>query len=280
MATLYLVSTPIGNLADITERAREVLGGSRRILAEDTRRTSILLRHLGVDRPLVSLHAHNEAERVERILRWMEDGESIALVSDAGTPLVSDPGSRLVSAVAEAGHDVVPVPGASAVLAALVGSGLPTDRFAFLGFLARRGADRDTALDRVAVSEETVILFESPERVGGLLEDLVERCGPERRVAVGRELTKVHEEFFRGTLWEALCYYEGSVRGEITVVVEPAAEDGGPDAVDEAAARALTRALLAEGTRPSRAAREVARRLGIPRNLAYELVQDEHEESR
>lgn len=273
MSTLYLVSTPIGNLSDVTLRAREVLDGVGVVLAEDTRRSRVLLDHLEVRAELISLHAHNEAERVERVLGLLDKGRDVALVSDAGTPLVSDPGGRLVRAVLGSGHRVVPVPGPSAVLAALVGSGLPADRFAFLGFPPRKGGERERLLERVAAAPETTVLFESPERLTALLDDLERLCGPDRRVAVGREMTKVHEEFVRGTIPEVRAYYqEHPPRGEATLVVGPAAEREEADSVDEAAAGALARALLDEGMRPSRAAREVARRLGIPRNAAYRIV--------
>ena len=275
MGTLYLVATPIGNLEDISRRAARVLSEVTRVLAEDTRRTVVLMEHLGLRVPLVSLHEHNEAARTEQALAWLAGGEDLALVSDAGTPLISDPGDRLVRAAVEAGHAIVPLPGPSAVLTALVSSGLPSDRFVFLGFPPRRGGERSRLLDRVAGSEETVILFESPERLGSLLGDLAGVCGEGRRVAVARELTKVHEEVVRGTLAEALRYYEETPpRGEVTVVIESAAERGPPDAADQAAARSLARALVDEGLRPSHAAREVARRLGLPKNLAYEIVQE------
>lgn len=279
MATLYLVSTPIGNLDDLTHRAERVLGEVDRVLAEDTRRTGGLLRHLGLSRPMASYHAHNEAARTEEALTWLAAGEDVALVTDAGTPSVSDPGRRLVEAAAEAGHDVTPVPGPSAVTAALVASGLPATPFLFLGFVPRKGRERTEVLERVAASPDSVVLFESPERLLALLEALKGLCGPERRVAVCRELTKLHEETVRGTLDEAYRYYqEGGVRGEVTLVVGPApAAPDAPDEVDERAGRALARALLDEGTSPSRAAREVARRLGVPRNAAYELVQAERD---
>lgn len=273
MSILYLVSTPIGNLSDVTLRAREVLGAVDVILAEDTRRSRILLDHLDIDGDLRSLHAHNEAERAAEVVQLLERGLELALVSDAGTPLVSDPGARLVREVVEAGHRVVPVPGPSAVMAALVASGLPAERFAFLGFPPRKGGEREALLERVAAAPESVVLFESPERLERLLVDLERLCGPRRRLAVGRELTKVHEEFVRGTIPEVHSYYqEHSPRGEVTVVIEAAPEREEPDSVDEAAARALARALLDEGMRPSRASREVARRLGIPRNTAYRIV--------
>jgi len=275
MATLYLVSTPIGNLGDLTHRAEETLASVSRILAEDTRRTRTLLTHLGLTKPLVSLHTHNEAARTEKVLAWLASGEDLAMVSDAGTPLVSDPGQRVVEAVLSGGYDVVPIPGPSAVLAALVGSGFPADRFVFLGFLPRKGRERAELLDRISASPDPVVLFESPERVGDLLVALEESCGVGRQVAVARELTKLHEEFIRGPM-EEVRNRLASVRprGEFALVVAgaDAPEDAG--AVDEGAARALAVSLLAEGYTPSRTAKEVARRLKVPRNMSYEIVQE------
>lgn len=270
-----MVSTPIGNLEDLTTRAARVLAGVDHVLAEDTRRTGRLLARMGITAQLTSLHAHNEASRRPRVLEWLEEGRDVALVSDAGTPLLSDPGARIVQGALEAGHDVVPVPGASAVLAALVASGLSAERFTFLGFVPRKGPGRRRVLERVAEAEETVVLFESPERLVALLEDLEGVCGGGRRVAVARELTKLHESVVRGTLTEALRYYrDDAPRGEVTVVVEAAPTSAEPDETDEAAARVLARALLDEGSSPSRAAREIAQRLRLPRNMAYEIVQE------
>ena len=275
MSTLFIIATPIGNLGDLSPRAAETLRASDRILAEDTRRTRVLAAHAGASAPLVSLHEHNEAERVRRVLGWLDAGETLALVSDAGTPLVSDPGERLVDAVASAGHEVIPIPGPSAVLAALVGSGLPGDRFTFLGFPERKGPERVFLLERLAASRESVVLFESPQRLVRLLEDLAGTCGGDRRVAVARELTKLHEEWFRGTLSEAAAYYgQHPPRGEVSLVVGPARAEA-PDTADlEAEARSLARALLEGGEKPSAAAREVARRLALPRNTAYRIVQE------
>jgi 16S rRNA (cytidine1402-2'-O)-methyltransferase len=275
MGTLYVVSTPIGNLEDVTRRAARVLCEVDHVLAEDTRRTGQLLSHLGADVRMTSLHAHNEASRKERVLGWLADGLAVALVSDAGTPLVSDPGARIVQAALEAGHAVVPIPGPSAVLAALVASGLPTERFTFLGFLPRRGPERRQGLARVARSEETIVLFESPERLGALLADLAVSCGEGRRVAVARELTKIHESTVRGTLSEVGSYYdEHPPRGEVTVVVQAAPPESDASRVNEDSARDLARSLLKEGAPPSLAARELARRLDMPRNLAYQIVQE------
>lgn len=272
--TLYLVSTPIGNMEDLTERARRILGEVDTILAEDTRRTGVLLRRLNLRRPLLSLHRHNEEARGSEVLEALGQGREMALVSDAGTPLMSDPGERLVTRVLEAGHTVVPIPGPSAILAALVVSGLPPLPFAFLGFPPRKGTDRARFLERVGGSEETVVAFESPERTAALLDDLARTCGKDRRAAVARELTKLHEEVRRGTLGELARYYQGNApRGEVTVVVAPAGAAEDPEAVDREAAEALGIGLLRQGRSPSRAAREVAKRLGIPRNRAYEILQ-------
>lgn len=277
MSTLYVVATPIGNLEDVTLRAARALGEVDRVLAEDTRRTGRLLKHLEVQAPLVSLHAHNEAERVSAVLRWLEAGEVLALVSDAGTPLVSDPGARLVRAVVDAGHAVVPLPGPSAVLTALVGAAIEAERFVFLGFVPRKGGDRERFLARVSASAETVVAFESPERTAALLEDLAAACGGTRRACVARELTKLHETFRRGTLADLAAYYRDEPpRGEVTVVVAPAPPPDPDDAEGEA--RRLARRLLAEGSSPSRAAREVARATGVRRNRAYELIQELDEE--
>lgn len=275
MARLYIVSTPIGNLADLTYRAVQVLGEVDRILAEDTRRTAILIRHYGIATPLVSLHAFNEAARVKRVLGWLAAGEALALVSDAGTPLLSDPGARIVQQAVEAGHTIIPVPGASALLAALVASGLEPEPFTFYGFLPRRGRGRAAALAAAASSLHTAVFYEAPGRIVELLQDLAEQCGPTRRVVVARELTKVHETFFRGTLEAAVAYYgREAPRGEVVVLVAGragAAETTNRGAA-EAAVAAAARALLREGKRPSAIARELGRRFAVPRNRAYEIV--------
>jgi 16S rRNA (cytidine1402-2'-O)-methyltransferase len=270
--TLYLVSTPIGNLGDITFRAADVLRRASVVLAEDTRRTAILLRHVEASVPMLSAHEHNEAARVAGVLERLGAGEEVALVSDAGTPLLSDPGRRIVEAAIEAGHAVVPVPGASALLAALVASGLPAEPFTFFGFPPRKGRERDALLDEVAGAPRTSVLYESPNRLVALLEDLASRAGEDRRVAVARELTKLHEEFVRGGAAEVAAHFrEDSPRGEIVVVVSPAAEVGDA-AVDEAAGDALARALLAEGHSSRDVVRELRRRLGISRNDAYRIA--------
>jgi len=276
VASLYVVSTPIGNLGDLTFRAVEVLGRVRHVLAEDTRRTSVLLRHYGIEQRPLSAHAHNEESRVAQLLGWLAAGEDVAIVSDAGTPVVSDPGLRLTRAVLDAGHEVVPIPGASAVLAGLVASGLPAEPFTFFGFLPRSGGARARALESVAGSPCTTILFEAPGRLNRLLDDLASASGGERPVAVARELTKLHESTFRGTLEEAIAYYdEAAVRGEIVVVLggAPPAAAPGPEEVER-----VVHGLLREGRSPSAAAREAARLLGIPRREAYRLALRDVEE--
>ena len=273
MSTLYVVATPIGNLSDTSARAVEVLGSVDAVLAEDTRRTKILMDHFELQVPLTSLHEHNEASRIGGVIDRLNAGQRLALVSDAGTPVVSDPGERLVRTVVEAGHDVVPIPGPSAILAALVGAGFPTVPFTFHGFLPRKKGLRRELLERIAGASETSVVFEAPDRLRALLRDLGELAGEERQVVVAREMTKIHEEFFRGTMGDAARYYgERRPRGEITLVVSPKAEEEAEERIDAAAARALAQALLEEGLTPSRVAREVSSRLRIAKNMAYEIV--------
>jgi 16S rRNA (cytidine1402-2'-O)-methyltransferase len=274
--SLYVVSTPIGNLGDVTRRAEETLRAVDVVLAEDTRRTSILLRHLGVETRLMSAHEHNEAARAGQAVALLREGKSVALVSDAGTPLLSDPGARIVREVVDAGFPVVPVPGASALLSALVASGIAADRFTFFGFPPRKGAERTELLESIAALPHASVLYESPHRVERLLRDLAEACGDARRVAVGRELTKLHEEFVRGTLVEAADHFAGrEVLGEIVVVVEGrVVDEAAEEATDELAGLAMARALLERGMPPSGVAKELRRRLNLPRNEAYRIAQE------
>ncbi len=270
--TLVLVSTPIGNLGDLSPRALETLAQADIVCCEDTRRTRGLLTHAGLKGiRLLSLHDHNEMARVEVILAHLSQGRTVAVVSDAGTPAVSDPGVRLVAAAVEAGVTVTTVPGPSAALAALVVSGLPTDRFCFEGFLPRRGGDRRRRIDVVARDARTVIIFEAPGRVGATLQDLLGACGPERRVVVARELTKLHEEVWRGTLAAAApTFTEREVRGEVVVVLagDPAAGRA-PDDVDVTGA---LRERLEAGDTLRDAAGAVAGELGVSRRRAYDLA--------
>ena len=276
MASLFIVSTPIGNLGDITYRAVEVLKAADVILAEDTRRSGVLLRHYGIGGRLVSAHEHNERSRAGTVVEMLREGRDVALITDAGTPLLSDPGARIVREVVEAGFDVVPVPGASALLAALVASGISAERFAFYGFIPRKGGRRTELLEEIAALPYAAVLYESPNRTAELLRDLAAAAGAERRVAVGRELTKMHEEFFRGTAEDAASRFEKrEVKGEIVVVVEGRPEDAEAEAeTDALAARSIAQALMAQGMSPSAVAKELRRRLGIARNAAYELAQE------
>lgn len=273
MPTLYIVSTPIGNLGDITYRAVAVLSAVSRVLAEDTRRTSILFRRYGITTPLVSAHTHNEAARAAQTLDWLSSGDDVALVSDAGTPVLSDPGLRIVREVIAAGHTVVPVPGASALLAALVASALSPEPFTFYGFPARGGREREAVLEAAATLAHTAVFYESPARLKKLLEDLAARCGPERPVVVARELTKLHETFVRGTLAEALAYYgESATRGEVVVLLG-GGTTAGPENTEDV--KRVARSMLESGERPSVVARELSRRFGLARNAAYAIALDE-----
>ena len=271
---LLIVATPIGNLADLSARARATLAAADHILAEDTRRARVLLSHMGVAARPVSLHAHNEASRVSLALRWLAAGDDIALVSDAGTPLLSDPGERLVRAAIAHGHAVVPVPGPSAILAGLVASGLPCVPFTFVGFPPRKAGKRSRALERIIDATGTTVLFESPGRLDGLLDELAAIPGAnsdKRRIAVCREMTKVYEEVFRGTLAAAARHFrEHPPRGEVTVVVEGCSGEGRE--ATAAVLEALAGDALDAGLSPTAAAREVAARSGVLRSAAYEAV--------
>jgi 16S rRNA (cytidine1402-2'-O)-methyltransferase len=268
--TLYVVSTPIGNMGDFTFRAVEVLRQVATVLAEDTRHSRPLLDRYGIATPLASYHEHNEARVTPALVQRMAAGEQLALISDAGTPLLSDPGARLVQAAIEAGVAVVPIPGASALLAALVASGLPADRFTFYGFLPRKGRERSEVVGEIVALRHTAALYEAPPRLADTLADLAKAGAAERAVVVARELTKHFEEVRRGTVGEVAAYYESNpARGEVVVLVGPAA----PTTVDEDSLRTRARELRASGA----TARDIARDLtaaGAPRNLAYRIAQE------
>jgi 16S rRNA (cytidine1402-2'-O)-methyltransferase len=271
--SLVIVGTPIGNLGDLPPRAVAALAGADVIYCEDTRHSRKLLTHSGITgASLRSLHEHNEDDRVDEVVGAVRDGRTVALVTDAGMPGVSDPGSRVVRAVADAGLTVSVVPGPSAVLTALVGSGLATDRFCFEGFLPRSGKDRRSALAAVAAEPRTSVLFEAPGRVAATLVDLVEACGPQRRVAVARELTKLHEEFWRGTLEAAVAWTDDHpIRGEVVLVLEGAPAVDVAPAGDDVLVVALRQRLEA-GERTRGAVDEVAAAFGVPRRRVYELA--------
>jgi 16S rRNA (cytidine1402-2'-O)-methyltransferase len=265
---LFLVGTPIGNLGDLTERARETLADADLVAAEDTRRTGRLLAHLGIEARMVSLFEGNERERTERLLEDLRGGARVALVSDAGMPSVSDPGFRLVRACAAEGIDVTVVPGPSAVTAALAVSGLPTDRWVFEGFLPRRAGERRARLRELAAEPRTVVLFESPRRLFATLREVLEELG-DREVAVARELTKLHEEVLRGRVSEVLdALGDAEPKGEVVVVLEGAEPAAAP--LEELVAEA--RALVDEGMRKRDAATVVAGRRGGSANVIYEAL--------
>jgi 16S rRNA (cytidine1402-2'-O)-methyltransferase len=269
--TLFVVGTPIGNLEDLTDRARRVLSEVDVVAAEDTRRAGLLLQRIGATARFLSFFDGNERERIPKILEELEAGRSVALVTDAGMPGVSDPGYRLVAACAEAGVPVDVVPGPSAAVTALVVSGLPTDRFSFEGFLPRSGRARRERLAEIAADPRTVVLFESPRRTARTLGDLAEACGGDRRAAICRELTKLHQEVRRGSLAELAASTNGEeLKGEVTLVVEGAPE---PDPSASAGdAVALARSLADGGMRKRDAAREAAARTGVPANRIYDAL--------
>jgi 16S rRNA (cytidine1402-2'-O)-methyltransferase len=270
--TLYIVSTPIGHMGDFSFRAVETLKQVSAVLAEDTRHTVNLLKRYEIDTPLVAYHEHNEARATPRLVQRLLGGESLALVSDAGTPLLSDPGARLVRAAIDAGVAVAPIPGASALLAALVASGLDADRFAFYGFLARKGPARHESLDEIVRSRHAAVLYEAPSRVGETLAELARAGAGERATAIARELTKQYEEIRRGTVAELAAYYTDTPpRGEIVIVIAGA---GAPPGASEEQVRARAVELRAQGLSPRDIAATLAAELGAPRNLAYRVAHE------
>jgi 16S rRNA (cytidine1402-2'-O)-methyltransferase len=269
---LYLVTTPIGNLEDITARAVRILKEVDLIAAEDTRQTRKLLSHLSIHQRVISYYREQEGKKAELLLEYLRQGQQIAVVSDAGTPGLSDPGSLLVTHAVAAGFQVVPIPGVSACLAALVASGLPTDRFVFEGFLPRKPKERKARCIALAREERTVVLYEAPHRLGETLRVLAEQLGADRSVVIARELTKKFEEFWRGSLGEAVrVWSEREVKGEFTLVLA-----GYPREKKEYAAVDYTpfcqeiQQRCATGEKASAVIREVARREGLSRGALYQ----------
>jgi len=266
---LYVVATPIGNLGDLSPRACEVLRSAALIAAEDTRHSAALLRHFGIQTPLVSFHDHNDRRRTPQLVTRLEAGESIALISDAGTPAISDPGFELVAAAAAAGVEIVAVPGPCALVAALAVAALPTDRFCFEGFLPARGSARRARLEALRSETRSIVLYESPHRIGETLADCRDCFGLERRASVARELTKLHETVYRGSLGELAARAASDpdfARGEIVIVLA-----GAPPRAADAGAAELERVLgvlLAE-LPLKQAARLAAQLLGVRDNEAY-----------
>lgn len=266
---LYLVATPIGNLEDITLRALRVLREEVNVIAcEDTRQTQKLLEHYQIQKPLISYHEHNEASRSAEILRRLKEGESAAIVSDAGTPLLSDPGFRVVHAAVEYGIEVVPIPGPSAAISAVIASGLPPNDFRFIGFLPARSAARQRALEKLSNDPATLVLYESPHRILETLADIGSILG-DRPVVLARELTKVHEEFLRGSLSAVReqLVSRNAIKGEITLVIGPAEADviTGDPAAEVAR-------LKAQGVDRMQAIKQVAKQMGLPKREVYRLA--------
>ena len=267
MGTLYVVGTPIGNLGDMTFRALETLRAVSLIVAEDTRRARVLLNHFDIDKPTLSLFEHNEAARVERVLRALDAGD-VALISEAGMPGLSDPGYDLIRAALEHGVTVTPIPGPTAAIAALVASGLPTDAFVFLGFLPRRAADRRRLLRDVSRERRTLVAYEAPHRLAEALADIQDVLG-DRAIAVARELTKRHEEIWRGVVSGARARFTSEALGEVTLVVAGAPE---PQPWSEPDVRAAVAQALRDGASMSDAARDVAVVSGWLRREVYHIA--------
>jgi len=296
---LYLVATPIGNLGDITLRALDVLRSCDRIACEDTRQTQKLLNHFQIAVPTISCHEHNEVERARELVESLKNGARIAIVSDAGMPGISDPGGRLVKAAIEAGVAVIPIPGANAALSALVASGLPADEFAFLGFLPEKSGARRTRLEELAaeargtkayssgsgqVAGRTLIFYEAPHRIEETLADLEAVWGPELKIVVARELTKVHEEFLRGTVAEVRHELAGRdrVRGEITLLVEPLLKSSQSEALGSAERLTdrVARMQSENGIDEKEALKRLARELGQSKTELYRELQRERARSK
>ena len=277
MGTLYLVATPLGNLEDITLRALRILREAKTIAAEDTRHTRKLLNHFEIATPIVSYHEHSGPAGIAMVLAALAEGD-VALVSDAGTPAISDPGADLIQATLSSGYPVVPIPGPSAVITALIASGLPPSEFTFLGFLPRRSQERQAHLLSVSHEPRTLVIYEAPHRLRACLDDLLAVLG-DREACLARELTKVHEEWLRGTLSALKARYAGQdePRGEYTLVIAGASQASQSQATDEPEALALhardrLRELLAAGSGTRDAAAIVARELGLPRREMYRLA--------
>lgn len=280
--TLYLVATPIGNLEDVTLRAIRILREASVVACEDTRHTRGLLSHLGIRTPTLSLHEHNERARIPQVLGLLREGRSVALVSDAGTPAISDPGARLVAAAVQDGFEVVPVPGASAVTAVVSLADFRADQFAFIGFLPAKGGERRRTLASLARLPMALVLFEGPHRVRDTLADIESVLGP-RRVVLARELTKVHEEVLRGTAAEVRAALSAAPRGEVTLLVEGAEETapGSQAAGSSPSARAsgeraspdeFAARLVAQGLSRRDAAKALAEAYGLPSRDAYKIA--------
>ena len=269
--TLYVVGTPIGNLEDMTFRAIVVLQNVQVIAAEDTRHTGKLLHHFQIATPQISYHDHNRYERHPELLQRLQQGQAIALVSDAGMPGISDPGYDLVRACLEVNIPVVPIPGVSAVITALCAAGLPTDRFIFEGFLPAKGQERHDRVEALRSESRTIVFYESPHRLRQTLQDFAEAFGKLRSIVLARELTKLHEQFWRGTLAEAIAEYQTrEPQGEFTLLV--AGVEAETPVLSEAALKAELKLLIEQGTSRSQASRQLAQQTSLSRRQLYQLA--------
>jgi len=269
---LFVVATPIGNLGDITYRAVETLKNVDLIAAEDTRTSRKLLQHFAINTAMMAVHEHNEAYAADKLLLRLQQGEDIALISDAGTPLISDPGYRLVRKLRSEGIRIIPIPGASSVLTALCAAGLPTDHFRFEGFLPRSGSSRRVALNRIASSTETNVILESPRRLLATLKQLQTLLEEARELVVARELTKLHEQFVAGSATELVTHFSTTPpRGEIVLVVAPALPRESRD-IDDSEIQTLLATAAMQALPPSARAKAVSKELGISKTRVYDLI--------
>jgi len=268
---LFIVATPIGNLADMTYRAVETLKSAHIIAAEDTRNSRKLLQHYGITTPMITVHEHNESSMIQTLLARLKAGEDVALISDAGTPLISDPGYRLVRGLHAEHIKIVPIPGCSSILTALCAAGLPTDHFRFCGFIPRSGKARQTELNRIAGGEETIVMLESPRRLLATLREMKTVLQPDRELVVGRELTKLHEEFVLGTTEKLVSHFEQHApRGEIVLLIGPASEET-VELTDQLIINCLAEPTM-QALPPSARAKAVAHTLGINKSRVYALI--------
>lgn len=269
--TLYIVGTPIGNLEDMTFRAIKILQAADLIAAEDTRHTGKLLQHFQITTPQISYHEHNRHQRLPELIDKLLLGKDIALVTDAGMPGISDPGSELVKACADANINIIPIPGACACIVGISASGLPTDRFVFEGFLPAKGQERQQSLEALQIESRTIILYESPHRLRQTLQDLANVLGSDRQIVLARELTKMHEEFWRGSVESAIeLYTNNEPKGEFTLIlggIQTAAPVFSEDAI-----KAELQTLIKEGISRSQASRQLAQQTSLPRRQIYQLA--------
>jgi 16S rRNA (cytidine1402-2'-O)-methyltransferase len=274
LGRLFLVGTPIGNLEDITLRAIRILKEVDLIAAEDTRRTGKLLQHLQIDTPQISYHEHNHNSRIQELLDRLQKGTQIALVTDAGMPSISDPGVKLVAAAIAQGITVIPIPGGTAVISALAASGLPTDRFVFEGFLPQKHQERQASLELLSRETRTIVIYEAPHRLLKTLTDLATIVGQEREIVLARELTKIHEEFWRGNIGQAIALYtqERQPKGEYTLVLRGAVTT--KVSMSTAELKIELRELLAQGMTRSQASRHLAQLTSLSRREIYQLDLD------